>query len=449
MHPVEALLRAPPGLLPAGAHLLVAVSGGGDSCALLAALVHAAGWPLTVATVDHGLDEGSATRADFVTARADALGLPWRRLLTDPARVSRGRGPEDGARRERYRLLGACAAEVGATRVLTAHTADDQAETLIMRWADGAGLTGARGIPARRGLIARPWLGVPRASVRDWARARGVRWVEDPSNADLRFRRNALRPALAGLDTALGPAWVAGLARTAENLAADAEALRYFFDACIGDALRADATGATLALDTLPGAPPGALRHALVRLCAAAADEEARPGAAAIAALEDLAFGGAGRRRDLGGGLTGVRSRGHLSVVRASARAAVGAREPVDAALVVPGSAALGAWRVHAELLDELPVADARGDGCVATGTLEGPWLLRRAAPRERFRPLGSPGHRPLGRLWAEAGFDAADRVGLPVVEVSGHLVWAAGLRVADHARVQPGGPAVRLRAHR
>ncbi len=319
--PLDALGPDADALLPPGEALLVAVSGGADSVALLHALRHVGRGPLFVATVDHGLDPGSAGRARFVEDLCATLGVPCARLHPAPAEIAAGEGPEDGARRARYRLLEAHAQAIGAARIVTAHTADDQAETVLMRLATGSGLRGMAGIPARRGVIARPWLGVQRAAVRGWAAAFALRWVEDPTNADDRYLRNRARAhASPGLTATFGPSWSRGAARTAATLAADREALAHFVDAWLVERLRVGARGASIEIDALLALPPAARRQVLMvglhRAASAAGRPAPRSMAEAVARVEDLVRGAVGRRATLAGGLVAERRRDGL-VLRA------------------------------------------------------------------------------------------------------------------------------------
>lgn len=190
------LLLAP---LGAAAGIVAAVSGGPDSTALMRAL---AGWqrqgarPLVVAaTVDHGLRPGSRQEAETVAAWAEAAGLPHR-ILPWQGPKPRSRIQET-ARAERYRLLAACAREVGASHVATAHTLDDQAETVLMRLTRGtgvAGLAGMRPVSQRDGItLARPFLDLRKSRLVATCRAEGWPFLEDPSNVDPRFLRARLR----------------------------------------------------------------------------------------------------------------------------------------------------------------------------------------------------------------------------------------------------------------
>ena len=180
------------------------------------ALMHAlAGWRarignalrIEVATLDHGLRPGSRAEADVVAAAAGRLGLPHHLLVWTDRRP--GSVSQAVARTARYRLLAALAHEVGARDLVTAHTLDDQAETILMRMAAGSGLGGLAGMRravARAGIRhVRPFLDVRKAALVETCRVHGWAFATDPSNVDPRFARprwRALMPGLAaeGLD---------------------------------------------------------------------------------------------------------------------------------------------------------------------------------------------------------------------------------------------------------
>ena len=228
--------------LTAGSGLIVAVSGGPDSTALLvllaswvAQLTHAP--KLLAVTVDHAMRPESRTEASSVKRLARKLGVPHRIVLW------RGEKPQAGlqeaARNARYTLLAKAARRVGASHVLTAHTRDDQAETMLFRMARGSGISGLGGMArsavlpisgqtvsalARQPLtLVRPFLGVSKARLIATLRTRGVTFTEDPSNRDPRFTRTRLRqvmPILAseGLDAARFDALAGRLRRADEAL---------------------------------------------------------------------------------------------------------------------------------------------------------------------------------------------------------------------------------------
>lgn len=197
----------------------VAVSGGGDSMALLVGL-HAAGFDLAAVTVDHGLRAGSAAEAAEVGRFCAGIGVPHS-VLSWQGTAAAG-NLMDAARRARLRLIGAWAQGQGIADVALGHTADDEAETFLMRLGREAGLEGLAGM--RRRFVAegvtwhRPLLGVTRADLRAALRARGLGWIDDPSNDNPRFGRVRARQALARLaPLGITPATLGAVVR---NLAA-------------------------------------------------------------------------------------------------------------------------------------------------------------------------------------------------------------------------------------
>jgi tRNA(Ile)-lysidine synthase len=178
----------------------VAVSGGGDSTALLHlardwAVRH--GVTLAAATVDHGLRLEAKAEAEAVAAACAGLGVPHS-VLTWTGWDGQG-NLQAAARAARRALLTGWAEVQGLAAVLLGHTADDQAETVLMRLARGSGVDGLSGMAEASGPFLRPLLSVPRETLRDWLRQRGIGWAEDPSNDDPRFDRVRARRALAVL----------------------------------------------------------------------------------------------------------------------------------------------------------------------------------------------------------------------------------------------------------
>ena len=267
--------------------LLLAVSGGPDSTALLAmASDWAAGSPaLFAATVDHGLRPEAAAEAKGVRVLCAKLGVPHAVLRWEGDKPSAG--VLERARDARYALLSAHARAIGAVVVVTAHHLDDQAETVLLRLTRGSGLAGLAGMAARtrRGEIeiARPLLGLPKSDLVAFCEARGLSYVTDPSNADLRYARPRLRGLAAtlaaeGLDAA-------ALARLARRAATIEVALQAQTEAAESK-LRLIATGRCEAR-ALAGAPLEIVRRLLTLAVAHAAGAD--PARVPLDAMERIA----------------------------------------------------------------------------------------------------------------------------------------------------------------
>jgi tRNA(Ile)-lysidine synthase len=224
---VRGAVRASLAGLPADALVLTAVSGGPDSMALAAAVAAEApraGLRSGAVTVDHGLQDGSAERAAAVASACKALGLDPVEIET--VTVDGGGGPEAAARSARYAALEAAANRLGAIVIAVGHTLDDQAETVLLGLARGSGARSLSGMPARRGRIIRPLLGLRRETTTLACRALGLSTWDDPHNLDPAYTRSRLRlSVMPVLGDVLGPGVPEALARTAAQLRADADAL--------------------------------------------------------------------------------------------------------------------------------------------------------------------------------------------------------------------------------
>jgi tRNA(Ile)-lysidine synthase len=296
------------------APVLIALSGGGDSTALLHLIRDRfAARHLVAIVIDHALREGSAADAARAALFSKALNVESEIVRLDwPEAPKRSQA---GAREARHRAICAAANRHNSSIIVTGHTQDDQAETLLMRAASGSswrGLAGMRAIasapvwPEGRGvLMARPLLGARRAALRDALRERGAEWIEDPSNENIAFARVRARERLAHLE-AIG--FDAGrLAALAAKLRPLADAIDEEAARLIADAARFADGGAALALEGWAG-PTEVRRRALSALIAAVSGADRELGADAVASLEarlgpnfeGATLGGARLRRKAG-----------------------------------------------------------------------------------------------------------------------------------------------------
>lgn len=223
---VRVAVRSTLGELPSGGTVLVACSGGPDSTALAAAVAFEApraGLVAGLVTVDHGLQAGSAERAVAVVDWGLKRGFTFASVL--PVVVSGPGGPEAAARQARYAALAAVAATHDAAAVLLGHTADDQAETVLLGLARGSGTRSLAGMAPRRGVYHRPLLGLRRSVTHAACAEESLPTWDDPHNVDPSYARSRVRALLPALDAAAGGGLIAGLARSARLLRADAELL--------------------------------------------------------------------------------------------------------------------------------------------------------------------------------------------------------------------------------
>ncbi len=409
----------------AGRSVLIAVSGGADSTALLlgTALVRERlGLSVEVATLDHGLRPEAAEEVRVVERLAALQGLACH---VRPLHLRPGAGVELRAREARYEALEALRAERGLTAAATAHTASDQAETLLMRLARGSALKGAAGILPRRGSFVRPLLELTREHIEAFLREQGTGFVTDPMNSDPRlFRARIRQDALPALSRAAGFPVAERLASFA-RLAAEDEAL--LDELAEGAWRRIQLPEGALDAVGVRALEPPLRRRVLARLLAreGALVDDATLGRV----LDAVERGGSAT---LSGGLQLRASGGFVRCVRprASVRSAVSlevslAGEGATGSLegtgwrfqVGPSPAAPGALRLY------LPVK------------IRWPLTVRTRRPGDRIR--GPCGSRRLQDVFVDLRVPAERRDLQPVVtDAEGRLLWVPGLWMPPEGKV-------------
>jgi tRNA(Ile)-lysidine synthase len=410
------------GLLVAGRPVLVLLSGGGDSVCLLD-VAQRLDARVSALHVNYGLRAGADSDEAFVRELCSQLGVP---LHVERLRLPEGGNLQERAREARYAL----AESLADGDYAAAHTASDQAETVLYRLAVSPGSRALHGMAPRRGRLVRPLLAVTRSEVRDYLRARGLDWREDPSNADRRFARARVRHDLLEALRTVGPAAERTIAETARQLREESEVL----DAAVSDALEELGGGPAVSLAALREKPPALRRLVLRRLAEQAAREPLAPAAGAAAprglsrreADEILALDDRGTKSlDLGGGLRAVAEYGTLRFTRAREETVP---DPVE--LTLPGRVRFGDWEVEA----------GRGGGGDVTVSGLGPTVTVRAwREGDRMRPAGLGGTKSLQDLFTDRKVPRALRRTLPVVESAGEIVWVAGVAVDERFAAQEG----------
>ena len=420
-------------MLAGGETVLVAVSGGADSVALLHLLLGLGlQWRLRlhVLHVDHQLRADSAAAADFVQALGARLGVP-----VDVATVTvdpRG-SLEAAARAARYAALETCAARVGADRIALGHTADDQAETVLMRLVQGAGVRGLSGIPPVRGRIIRPLIELRRTALEAELRRAELAWVEDPTNRDPKFLRNRIRHELLPLlSDSYNPEIAGALVRMATLAREAVTALDRAASAEL-DRVGVRGEGAvTLPLETLRALPRQVAAEVL-RQAAGRLGSRAPLRAWAHRGLKRALAVPTPRRPFRLGGVT-------VEVSGAFARLALAALPAlVERPVSVPGRTEMPeiGQALEARLVGADAYAIPREPSRVAfdADDLADPLVVRARRPGERFVPFGGA-ERRLKTLLIDAKVPRWDRGRVPLVEAGGTIVWVGHLRRGAAARV-------------
>jgi len=406
----------------------IALSGGRDSAALLHAC---AAWRdagarvrLVALHIHHGLQADADAWEATCARMAQEFGVEFRVRRVHVA-TDAGQGVEEAARDARYAALTAMCRAAGAAILLTAHHQDDQAETVLLQLLRGAGLDGLAAMPIERaaGLtLLRPWLDVPRDAIEGYAQVHALTWVDDPSNADDRYARNALRPLLAGMVEHF-PAYRDALSRSAAHLA-DAAAL-------IAEVAQADLARITpageldvMALSALSVPRQRAVLRAWIASSAMRAVSARR--------LDDLRIQLTEARDD--GALRVRLPTGQVRRYRGVARIELRADDGVVPAAVVIDAAQFDPLRPVEQRVDVaawggMLVFSPMEIG-IAAKRLQAPLLLapRRGGERIVLR-RGGPS-RALKQAYQETGVPAWERPWLPLLYAGDTLVFAAGLGI-------------------
>ena len=428
-------------LLEPEPRVLVSVSGGPDSVALLHVL-NALGYSLEVAHFDHQTREGKSTEdAEFVRALAQRLGLPVHTATSSTQKLAResSQSFEAFAREERYAFLTQTARDEGIEAVATGHTKDDQAETVLMRVLRGTSPRGAAGIPPkieRDGVrIVRPLIYVSHAELREYLETLGETYRLDATNEELHFLRNRIRHGLLPqLKSAYNPRLEEALCRLAdaqydENDVMKALTHTFVDDVVLGegeidrarfrDGHRALQRRAVLEIAWRFGAEP---------------DFELVDGAAKF-----VAAGPTGKSFDLGGGVQLCNGRDATVVVVAEAEA--GATNSFTVDFAIPGETRAFGKTFRAALLDEAPKG-ALSSYCTASRqvfdaqALSSGAVLRHRRPGDRIVPFGMKGHKKLKDYFNDLGVPPVQRDKEVLLVAGGDVIWVVGHAINARAAV-------------
>jgi tRNA(Ile)-lysidine synthase len=437
--------------------LLLAVSGGPDSTALLlgcCALREKIGLKAVVAHFDHRLRPGSAGDGEFVQRLCDSLGVRFIAGSGDVARRARRRreSVEAAAREMRYAFLARAARDSGAQGVATGHTLDDQAETVLLHILRGAGLGGLAGMRPRSRrratgggpalTVFRPLLEVRHADAAAFCAARDIQPREDPTNRDLRFARNRVRLKVVPELERLNP-------RVAEALGGLAEAAAEGIAVIEGRMPRIEegvpaAESVTLSRRQLRSAPKAVAHRMLIGAFEAASGSRAGLEKRHLSSMLAAAAAGAGRSVDLPAGVrfesghTDVRlTRGRGQMDQAQRRfTAPESTFPVPGRLRLAGGPTIKADVVaRPRSVDDGAPNVAYVDPSLADEVLK----VRGRRRGDRFHALGMAAPGKLQDFFVGQHVPREHRDRVPLVVSPRGIVWVAGYRIAEWAKLNPG----------
>ena len=450
---------------PDGARLVAAVSGGPDSLALLHAL-HTLKSRLSIdlraAHLNHGLrPEAGRADAEFVREFADSIGIPVSVGTADADSFRRARriSLEDAARRIRYEFLAKVALESDADAVALAHTADDQAETVLMRILRGTGLDGLGAMSpmssatwgGRRVNLFRPLLEVSKAETLAYCAENGLNPRFDESNKSADMTRNRVRMELLPSMRSYNPAVSLALNRLARAARLDADFIRQSaMSAADGVMSRRADGGVSLDRAAFAELHPAIRRHALRYAFQTAAGDRADLTESHVEDMLAVMSGPDGGGVDLPRGArfeTDYR-RAHLRIADGGGEIAEIPAPPSAPVLIAPmGETVAGGWRVRVEDADTDALARARSrreppgarlSEIFSAAALGDGVRVRARAPADRFQPLGMDSDKNLADFMIDAHIPRRLRDKTPLLESRARVAWVVGWRIAEWAKATP-----------
>ncbi len=430
------------GLVRPGDLVLAGVSGGPDSVFLMHALHRLRtrlGARLHVVHLNHGLRGAEAdAEADFTVKAAAALGLPvTAEKRAVPKAGADGLSPQERARAVRLAFFADMRERLGAARVALGHTADDQAETILLRFLGGGGPGSLGGIrPRGPGGIIHPLLCVDREEIERFLAEEGLPFRTDTSNLEGKYRRNRVRQELMPLVKMLNPAFLRRAAVLGGLLAEDDDRLVEEARSLVGEVAAGAGPKVRLGLAGLMAAPPALRRRMIVLAARRAGTRRKDLGAVHVESLMDLAAGPSGRSVALPGRLRAVRTGTALVIGPPPAP-----RPDFEREVSLPGTTEVPELGIRIEAAAAGPPAPDRLAGpptqvYLDAGRIVGRVRVRPRRPGDRFIPLGLPGPTKVKDFLIGAGVERDRRDRLPVFHDDEKIIWLGGLRLDERVRI-------------
>lgn len=428
-------------LLNGGDEVLVALSGGPDSVALLHLLHELKGKyriSLAAAHLDHGIRPESAGEREFCRhlCRRQKVKFHSKKVNVPAVSKNTGLSLEEAGRQARYGYFHSLRCRFGYDKIATGHTADDSVETIIFNMIRGSGLRGLTGIPARRGKIIRPLIDIGKDEIVRWLKASGIEYVVDKTNLSTAFARNVIRLRVIPQLEKLNPQARRNILRMAKFAAeevefADSLAVSVFEKALV----QAGKGKIVLDLGKLKDYDNVLRKRVIGEAYVRLNGSRARPLSGSLERAAGLLDGRNGARAPLGRNIWIEKSHGRIFVFRDTVK-----RKEVR--LTIPGTTVMldSGIRFETEILKRTRVKKLKTDLDTALldyGRVKNA-IVRFRRKGDKIRPFGMRGRRLLSDVFTDRKIPLLQRAGMPLVVVDGNIAWVAGVMISDDFKVGP-----------
>ena len=426
-------------MLSPGERVIVGVSGGADSIALLHLLYNLKdlNLDLTVAHLNHGLRGEEAERdSRFVEHIAGTLDLRFelKKVDTIAYKEEKKLSLEDAARELRYEFFNEVRQKQNASKVATAHTQDDQAETVLMRLIRGSGLRGLSGIPpVSRGYLIRPLLFVSRSEIEQYLKSKDIEWIEDSSNASDEFLRNRIRNDLIPALETYNPNLKETLSRTADVLRSDDRFISKESEKCFKDMFKRNSSGEYVGdLDTYRETEKS-LRLYCLRLSIESTNEslDGISFTHVTSADEFLLSDSASGEVEFPGGAAIAKGYDKFLVTKKPLLS-----HEFSYTIQAPGKSSFPEFEVEIEPASS-DTLDSGDESTVyfAADSIEFPIEVRSFKAGDRFMPLGMNEFKKVQDYFTDVKLPRFLRKRVPIFLSKGEIFWIGGMRIDERAK--------------
>jgi tRNA(Ile)-lysidine synthase len=424
-------------LLSKGDRILVALSGGPDSMALLHLFIRLKSkYDLTIAAahLDHAIRPASAKDQEFCLKTCQALHIKLHSKRLNIAALAKRNGIsiEEAGRQARYAFFDTLANKYRYTKIATGHTLDDSVETVLFNLTRGTGLSGLSGIPRQRGQIVRPLLDFEKSELLSWLKAVKAKYVRDTSNRLLDYSRNRIRLKILPEFEKINSAAKSNIARLSEIISEELEFIRGFTVSAYEDVLFESGNGKiVLDLGKLvqydKSLRKKVLQEAFSNLCGKMGNLSSQDLSRALGIID----GKSGGRAPLTQGIYIEKSQGRLAILKASS-------QPAELKLLIPGITRIHDRSIRARVISKSEMGNfGLGNYNIYLDREKMKNItVRFSRPGDKIRPLGMKGHRLLSDIFIDCKIPEFEREAVPLILSDQKIAWIAGIMISDDFKI-------------